>query len=124
MNVVDIHTTFQQLTKLDISDRTTHADADAAMSIVGDFDRCVVGVVYFAVATPWEYHPDADRCRISPSSGMRGVPDTSRRQNSRVNAPSRTDVYRSRTCLAQAMFDRWGENVIHYIPRRKSTFSR
>jgi mannose-6-phosphate isomerase-like protein (cupin superfamily) len=64
MNVVDIHTTFQKLSKLDISDRTTHADADAAMSILGDFDRCVVGVVYFAGATPWEYHPDAEFLQV------------------------------------------------------------
>jgi mannose-6-phosphate isomerase-like protein (cupin superfamily) len=59
MNVVDIPATLQTLRKLDINDRTTHEDADAAMSILGDFDRCVVGVVYFSGATPWECHPDA-----------------------------------------------------------------
>jgi hypothetical protein len=38
MNAVDINTTLQSLGKLDISDRTTIQDADAAMEILGDFN--------------------------------------------------------------------------------------
>jgi mannose-6-phosphate isomerase-like protein (cupin superfamily) len=64
MNVVDIPATLQKLRKLDINDRTTHEDADAAMSMLGDFNRCVVGVVHFSGATPWECHPDDELLQV------------------------------------------------------------
>lgn len=64
MNAVDIKTTLQSLDKLDITDRTTSQDAGAAMEMLGDFNQCMVGLVCFSSATPWEWHPDAELLHV------------------------------------------------------------
>lgn len=58
MDVVDIQAVLGSLEKLDISEETTSKDAGASMEILRDFNQCVVGLVWFCGATPWERHPD------------------------------------------------------------------
>jgi quercetin dioxygenase-like cupin family protein len=50
--------------KLEIGSQTTSEDAGAAMKILGDFNQCMVGIVYFSGTTPWERHPDDELLQI------------------------------------------------------------
>jgi mannose-6-phosphate isomerase-like protein (cupin superfamily) len=46
------------LSCLNISDRTTEAEASNAMRILDRLNQCLVGIVNFVGQTPWERHLD------------------------------------------------------------------
>jgi mannose-6-phosphate isomerase-like protein (cupin superfamily) len=70
MNAVAIQTVLQSLGKLDITDRTTSQDAGAAIEMLGDFNQCMVGLVCFSGATPWERHPNAEFLHVQEGAVM------------------------------------------------------
>ena len=47
-------------TPLEITEKTTGKDADAAYLHLADLDRLSLGVMRFTGRTPWERHPDGD----------------------------------------------------------------
>lgn len=58
MHAIDLQAALKTLAKLEISEHTTSNDANAAMTMLGEFNQCVVGLACFSGSTPWERHPD------------------------------------------------------------------
>jgi mannose-6-phosphate isomerase-like protein (cupin superfamily) len=64
MDIISLRSETDSIGKLEIVSQTTSEDAGAAMKILGDFNQCMVGIVYFSGATPWERHPDDEFLQI------------------------------------------------------------
>lgn len=49
---------FAGLPELRVTATTTPAEANAALRVLGTFNRCMVGTIRFSGRTPWERHPE------------------------------------------------------------------
>jgi mannose-6-phosphate isomerase-like protein (cupin superfamily) len=64
MNGIDVQSILKSVGKLDISEQTTSNDASLAMTMLGNFNQCMMGLVCFSGLTPWERHPDDEFLHI------------------------------------------------------------
>ncbi|MEA5505347.1 cupin domain-containing protein [Halotia wernerae UHCC 0503] len=64
MNAVDIQAALGSVGELKIAKQTTSDDVRAAMKMLGNFNQCIMGLVYFLGSTPWERHPDDELLQI------------------------------------------------------------
>ncbi|MEO0935196.1 MAG: hypothetical protein AAFY21_16055 [Cyanobacteria bacterium J06641_2] len=64
MKSFDIQAALKSLGKLEVYGETTSDEASAAMKILGNFNKCMVGMVNFSGLTPWERHQDDELLQI------------------------------------------------------------
>ncbi len=58
MQPIDVLARLNQTRCLDIARMADDSEAMDAMSMLGEFNQCFVGLANFVGQTPWEWHPD------------------------------------------------------------------
>lgn len=58
MNAINLRDALKTVRTLEASATTSIEEAMDAMTMLGDFNRCMLGLTRFHGLTPWERHPD------------------------------------------------------------------
>lgn len=64
MESFDIQAALKSVGKLEVDGETTSDEASGAMKILGNFNKCMVGMASFSGLTPWERHQDDELLQI------------------------------------------------------------
>ena len=64
LEVHDLRAALREVPHLNITERTTGEEADAAVRSVAKMDQLSLGVMSYSGQTPWERHPDARRVAL------------------------------------------------------------
>ena len=64
MKSFDIQAALKSVGKLRVDRETTSDEASGAMKILGNFNKCMVGMASFSGLTPWERHQDDELLQI------------------------------------------------------------
>jgi mannose-6-phosphate isomerase-like protein (cupin superfamily) len=68
MNTITLRDALPTVRPLEASAVTSSDEAMDAMKVLGDFNRCMLGLARFQGLTPWELHPDDELLHVLEGS--------------------------------------------------------
>jgi quercetin dioxygenase-like cupin family protein len=86
MEVHSITKIKDELPKLVISEAVTEEQAMESMRILGNFNRCMIGITHFSGTTPWERHEDDEFLQVLEGNVELLAVENGKRMSKRLRA--------------------------------------